>query len=547
MGRFLVSTTLVATAIVAGAFAPFVVALRDAHADATSAPTKLLLRVEGNVAGATPESLRAAIAAELGVDVALTTSTDVDFAVTVRAEPGAVAMTFRAPDGRVIVRKIKAPKAKSSVETITLIVGNLVRDEAAELLGKLHAVAAVSVSASGSVLVGGDAIPPSASSKATAAPPASAAPLPATSATMPEVALAPAPRPLRPKVGAPIDPCDVERVGPWWGVDFVPRVGSSTTDEGARAVRVASFGVLGTWSGGVKGGELAGVAALTQGGVCGAQIAGVVAFSGGGMTGVQAGGVVSVSAGPVLGAQIAAVNVAVSGVAGAQLGAAQFATYVDGAQIGAFNFATRLRGLQMGGFELVDGDVAGTQIGAVNVVTGAMHGVQVGVVNYADEVEAPIGLVSVVPHGGVTSLDVFGSEDLTGEVALTHGGKLIHNVYGLGARPIHGGTAFAYTFGIGARLVSQPTFTLDLDILGTSLLARGLKTAYGTYVSRLRLLAGVRLGDTLVLTAGPSYSVLTTDDPEEASRHHAFDTHFTDGDHSVVGYPGATFGLRAEL
>jgi hypothetical protein len=502
--------------------------LAVAAAAETAPKPRILLRVEGAIAGTTPEELRAAMAAELGVEVTLTTSTENAIgAITVRAIPGAVIVGFHTPSGDQVARQIAVPKANVARETLTFLAGNLVRNEAAELLAQLTAQASASASAfgvaasvSGQISIGGGAASSSASSAASTT---TSAPPPPLVTKVDGAATTPPPR-LVARTPRPTSPCDTPLVGPWWGVDFVPRLGSSLTDEGASAVRVVSFGAIGAYSAGLRGFELGGVFNVKTRGACGAQIAGVA----------------NVVSGPVDGFQLA--------------GTFNYAEELRGMQLGTVNTALgRVLGIQLGVVS-VAASVKGLQLGVVNVATGTVSGLQLGVVNYADKSDASLGVVSIHAHGR-TSLDAWTTETGSASVGIEHGGRWLHNVFAGGVRPGRDGTTGgSLTYGLGVRFVDREVMSLDLDALHSWLFGGGLARSSFTTASQLRLVAAVRLAGDFALFAGPTYTVLLTDDVDEAKRAHVgrdvlHEPRSTVGERNlfVVGWPGGTFGLRAEL
>lgn len=401
--------------------------------------------------GVEREALRAAIAAELGVEVALAApGVSGKGTMRVRLEgPGKVTVSFRAEGGKEIGRSLELPKKQElAVETITLILGNLVRNEAGELLESMKPKPK-------------PAVPPA-----------------------PEVASYP-PQLMTPP---PFDPCTPAST--WIGLDAVPGVGWHRAET-----RALSFGLLGTWSRGVRGAELGPVAAITHGHVCGLQLGGAVAVVTGDVRGLQIGGAAAVTLGTVRGVMLSAVNVA--------------------------------------------GSVYGAQVGAVNIATGDVHGLQLGLVNIARDADAPIGLVSIMTHGR-THLDVVGNETGLGLVELVHGGRRVHNLYGLGTRLGPRGSRVAVMLGLGGRVYGSQGLTLDVDATVTQL-HRTNDFEKSTLISQLRALVGVRVFDDLAILAGPTWSVMWTNDPEESPQASVGVKRFAD---DVHGWPGVTVGLR---
>jgi len=110
---------------------------------ASASAESLVLVVEAAPPGVDPARVRAAVARELGVAVALAPASDRPGALVLRAggERRAV-LIYRAEDGRVLERAVDLPASSDqAVEMIVLLAGNLVRNEAAELSEALRAQA----------------------------------------------------------------------------------------------------------------------------------------------------------------------------------------------------------------------------------------------------------------------------------------------------------------------------------------------------------------------------------------------------------------------
>lgn len=263
---------------------------------------RIVLEVDA-LDGLDPEALREAIAAELGVDVALAAPGIVGRGtLVVRGDGKNVVVTFTR-EGKGVVRTIERPtKPETAIEMIALLSGNLVRDEASGLIDDL---------------------------RKKAHPPAPA-PVPG-----------PAPASAPPTATTPIrdpGPCAFSPDHWWWGIDLAPGAGMSSVERG-RGVRAISIGAAGTLTRSVHGVDVAGGIALTRQAMCGAQIAGGATLTLGRAHGLQLSGGVAF-AGGVDGAQIASVNVSSGDVRGVQIGVVNVsAGDVRGLQLGVVNVA----------------------------------------------------------------------------------------------------------------------------------------------------------------------------------------------------------------
>jgi hypothetical protein len=272
-------------------------------ASAEENDARIVLEVEA-LDGVDAEALREAIAAELGVDVALAAPGIAGRGtLRVRGDGKDVVVSFTR-EGKMVGRTIERPnKPETAIEMISLLAGNLVRDEASGLIEDL---------------------------RKKAHPPAPA----------PAPGPAPAP-PTTPPAPAPThepSPCDFLPDHWWWGIDLAPGAGMSSVERG-RGVRAISIGAAGTLTRSVHGVDLAGGIALTRQAMCGAQIAGGATLTLGRAHGLQLSGGVAF-AGGFDGAQIASVNISTGDVRGAQIGVVNIAAGdVRGLQLGVVNVA----------------------------------------------------------------------------------------------------------------------------------------------------------------------------------------------------------------
>jgi hypothetical protein len=190
--------------------------------------------------------------------------------------------------------------------------------------------------------------------------------------------------------------------------------------------------------------------------------------------------------------------------------------------------------------------VEGAQIGVTNVATGEIRGTQVGVVNYADVSDYPVGVVSVVRHGR-TSADVWATDFGVAMAGVRHGGRVIHNVYGVG---FHGTAPSAWSFalGLGVRVPLATRLHVDFETIGYWL-QRGQPFYEDAQVGSVGASFGYALTPVFGLFAAPTFSVLVTGDKEMAEIKPPWGSALLYEDSSVTvrAWPGASFGVRASL
>ena len=536
--------------------------VQTVEAQALAEPV-LALRVEPNLVPL--EALRGQLEAELGVRIA-----DAETAAQgiptldvhwVSSGNVAVELSSRSLPRATREFTLSAERPEERVETVALIAANLVRNEAAALLPDLRPLA--------------DPGQPVAA-------------------------------PLAPPKKRLLDPCKVQGDAVF-GIDFAPGVGASSTRSGREATRRVSLGFAGTLSSRLHGLGFSIGANIQRVSVCGAQVAvganlsfgpvqgmqvALVNLARGKMVGVQS-GIANLTEGDLEGWQPGILNVTTGYLYGAQGGIANYiggaqrgaqggiANYIGGsargAQGGIANFIGgsltgiqggvasvvhgELTGLQGGVFNLVDsnvhgaqlgianiaaGDVkGGTQLGVVNVAAGEVRGLQLGVFNYADRSTASIGLLSLQRHG-ITSLDLLGAAETgTMTVGVTHGGKYVHNSYGVGLRVGTQHTSMVVTYALGVRVASTSLLRVDIDAIGSQFITNHM-SKNTTATGGLRVPVTFMLWRGLGLVAAPTYQVMITDDKSQSTQSVFGHTKIHSGSTRVLGYPGLTFGLRYE-
>ena len=473
--------------------------------------------------------LRLALANTLGIAITEPKSDVREALATVvvrRRADGNVTIVFIRPDGREVERTLDLPADRElATETIALAAGNLVRDEAAELVAAL----------------------------------APAAPPPPTDAP-----LSPDERPAidaasaSPRPSTRVSCNDGERV--FFGADFAPHAGTSS--KYPDRWRTLSLNFVGGYARGLNGFELGVGANIESAFMCGVQIAAGANVVLGDVRGVQLAtanvalgavrglqlGVVGLAKGDIDGAQIATVSIGGGALEGAQLGVVNLLkSSAVGNQTGVVNVAgADVRGAQLGVVNVAHGGVEGVQVGTTNVATGEVRGTQIGVFNYADVSDYPVGVVSVVRQGR-TSVDGWVTEAGIGMAGVRHGGRVIHNVYGVGYRA---GTpsGWAFALGLGARLELSPKAHIDFETIAYWL-QRNAPFVEDAQIASAGASFGYALTPVFGVFAAPTFNVLVTPD-KELSQVGAFwgSTLLYEGDTVTVrAWPGATLGLRAAL
>ena len=426
-----------------------------AHADGERT---LHLAIHGSI---DPGVLGPALARELGVDVALADGTCDVPCLDITVDGKHAATVLYAPrSGTPRARTIKLGNNTSQWPlVITLLAGNVVRDEVQDVLaglpaGKLPrpgtpsdvpadvpdvpadvpAAAPDTPGPDGAVDVPGTPAPDASAGELPAGePPGDAAPSgdgPGDEGAMDDdgPALPPLP-PLAVVVAAPPEP-ESAREHSFLALGLVPGLSTDLTRIGS-VRHFLSLHVLVGVSGGSSGLSLGGIASIERGLVAGLQIGGIAAL-GRRVAGIQVAGVAAV-AGDVDGVQLAGTAAVADLVEGVQIGgiaavarrgagtqAGGVAAYANGdagVQLaGIASVARGTAGLQAAGISADAGGDANVQLAGVSSVARGTANIQVaGVVNYARRVLglqiAPINVAHQVDGVQIGVVNVGGSAD----------------------------------------------------------------------------------------------------------------------------------------
>ena len=377
-------------------------ALADDTVSKAKKPRQLVVKVIAPKSGLDAGEIRRAIALELGVSVlpaptAAGPSDTLD--VTVHSQPLRAEVVFRSKSGKKVARSISLPaEPHRATETIALLAGNLVRDEAAELLAAMNAAGATATSPAGSRAA---AKPAGSSGSGTAAAGPSAAtatkPTPPSDQAKPEArasnAKADAAKPSKTDPDSAAQPPEPELESDVIDLAFFHPI--SYPSHSLKKSFVIELGLLYGRIGALEGaGMVVGVSRVHRH-VYGAQLSGLVTVDHGKVHGVSYAGIATWVEGEVRGAVGAGVYSHVKGtVHGVNAAPVAYAGGLDGLEAAVVSVSGDGRGVQLG-VANVARDQSGLQLGLVNVGR-RLSGVQLGLVNVAEEVDgAPVGLVSI--------------------------------------------------------------------------------------------------------------------------------------------------------
>jgi hypothetical protein len=239
------------------------------------------------------------------------------------------------------------------------------------------------------------------------------------------------------------------------------------------------------------------------------------------MQGVQAAGHFNLTGGDVNGLQMSGLFNSIKGnLTGAQYGG--LINYVNknarGLQVaGLYNQVTgNLTGAQMAGIcnyaNINNGTTTGAQISGIVNYTKHLKGFQLGLINIADTSSGySIGLLNIV-RKGYHKITVSSNEVLNVNLAIKSGNAKLYNILLVGINAGNDDKIFSYGYGIGHEMKVAKWFTVNPEIT-TQYLYLG-NWNYLNQLSKLQVLANVKLTKGLALFAGPSFNVYYSDQPE---------------------------------
>jgi hypothetical protein len=436
----------------AGAQIPSGAGLAPERLDANAAGP-LSVWIESDATGLDAEGLRVALSRELGRDVEISRDAK-EAVVKIRVAGAHAAVSYRTPAGEQLSRAVELPgDSQRSLEVVTWLTVNLVRDEASELLEELRARRKAEAEARAAAER--DAAEKAAAERALAEKAAAEEALRAAERKR----AAQAPSAANTGAGTPNPPKDELLRDPLRSMDlaFVTPL-SLLRDSERRLLRLQLALVYGA-SGAIQGvaagpgvlrirRDLQGIAGGAAAVLVGGDARGIIAAGFAAVSGKTEG--VMIGAGFVNGHSFR--GIAASG------GADVFRGVSQGLQIaGGVNVSGDLHGVALAALN-VTRDLDGLAIGAVNV-QHRVKGLSIGVVNVAEQVDgAALGVVSVAKNGRVQPL-LWASSDGAIHAAVKSIAGVAFTQLGAGIEP--SGNHFSYDGGVGLHLKLGARFFVE--------------------------------------------------------------------------------------
>ncbi|WP_316788042.1 LA_2272 family surface repeat-containing protein [Pedobacter frigoris] len=278
----------------------------------------------------------------------------------------------------------------------------------------------------------------------------------------------------------------------------------------SQVINKASLNVIGGYTAGINGVEIAGLFNITKGNVIKLQIAGGFNGVGGSVEGVQVAGLLNDVRTGVKGVQVAGVlNHVKEDAEGVQIAGITNITFKGfrGTQIaGVANISPeKTKGTQIAGvFNYTAKEIDGAQIAGIFNYAKQMKGLQIGLVNISDYNDGySIGLVNYVHHG-YHKISISTNETVNANVALKTGNAKLYNIifagknYGDSARILTAGLGFGHDFIFNNKLSVAAELTGQYLYLGN--------WDHTNFMNKFQANLQYQVFKGITLFAGPAYS-----------------------------------------
>ena len=332
---------------------------------------------------------------------------------------------------------------------------------------------------------------------------------------------------------------------------FTPGL-SSHGSMSSSVVNKASLNILGGYTAGTNGFEIAGAFNLTKGDIKKIQVAGLFNVVGGSVRGTQFSGAYNDVNMNVDGLQVAGLlNRVESKVRGLQLaGVGNLAGKdVKGAQVaGLINVSKNTTGVQLAGvLNKTSGRLKGMQLAGLVNHAKNMDGFQLGVVNLADSSSGiSIGLINL-SNNGYRKITVYSNEVINTNIAFKTGNAKLYTLLITGKNFSDTARAFTFGLGLGHDFVLNKHFAISAEGTIQSIYLGNVEEANNLY----RLQANLQFNalSRLAIFAGPAYSYYVKGEAISGEKYQkevapAWSHHFRNG---TQGWLGWNFGLTVSL
>lgn len=294
---------------------------------------------------------------------------------------------------------------------------------------------------------------------------------------------------------------------------------SSQGNFNSQMINNFSLNVLGGYTAGVEGLEIAGLFNMNQKDVKAFQVAGIFNMTGGDVEGFQVSGIHNFVYGKVNGFQVGGIYNHVKGeVNGGQVaGIYNFSQGSSDIQIagllnktdkanvlqiaGLLNYADRSNGtFQIAGLNNFSRGEVNYQIAGLVNKAEKVSGVQLaGLLNIAKSSDYPIGLVNLIQDGR-KSLSVGIDETGLGQITFRSGGRKLYGVVGVGMRE-SSERMYGFDFGFGLHVFEKENLLMDFEFVNRQTTDF---SEYSNNTSFFRWIPAYKIGDRFSIMGGPT-------------------------------------------
>jgi hypothetical protein len=287
-----------------------------------------------------------------------------------------------------------------------------------------------------------------------------------------------------------------------------------------------SYNILGGYTAGIDGVEMAGLFNINKKDMKFFQAAGIFNFVGGSTKGVQLAGAYNSVLNNAWGLQAAGLfnraqnftgGMQLAGLANADKRASGFQVaglfnhtrnFKGGVQFaGLFNTTDTLNGLQLSSLFNRSTGPTGSQFTVFVNTAKKVKGFQFALVNVADSSDYTIGILNFIKNGE-KSLALSTDETLFTHLDFRSGGRVLYGLIGAGYKFGNDEVKYALDIGLGAHIVNKGKFSLNGEY-STQLITDTEKKFYQT--DSFKILSGYKLNNHLRLFAGPSLNIISAD------------------------------------
>ncbi|MBB6112558.1 hypothetical protein HDF23_005333 [Mucilaginibacter lappiensis] len=339
-------------------------------------------------------------------------------------------------------------------------------------------------------------------------------------------------------------------------VSLVPGV-SSHGMYNSQIIDHFSWNLLGGYTAGIDGVEIAGLFNINHKNMKFLQAAGLFNFVGGSTRGIQIAGLYNNVSHNAWGLQAAGLfNRVQNFTGGMQLaGIGNIDQQASGFQVaGIFNHTHNFKGIQFAGLFNKSDTLKGIQLSSLfnrSGETGSqftalvnrakkVKGFQFALVNVADSSDYSIGILNFIKNGE-KSLAISTDENLFTHLDFRSGGRVMYGLIGAGYKFGNAASKYVFDLGFGAHIVNHSKFSLNGEYT-VELITDTKKKFYQT--QSFKLLPGYKLNKLLRLFAGPTFDI-TGSDPNDDAQIHGWELskHISGNNITTVSI-GVTGGLQ---